>query len=69
MELHVNMKTNAAAIIIDHQPVATFNDLTLAMWGDVLYSLQMIFNRLIDSHPAYTSEAKPVEVKVRTATQ
>ena len=46
VELHVNMKTNAAAIIIDRQPVATFNDMTVATWGDVLYSLQKIYNQL-----------------------
>lgn len=69
VELHVNTKTNAAAIIIDHQPVAIFNDMTVATWGDVLYSLQMIFNRLIDSHPAYTSEAKPIEAEIRAANQ
>ena len=46
VELHVNMKTNAAAIIIDRQPVATFNDMTVGTWGDVLYSLQKIYNQL-----------------------
>lgn len=46
VELHVNRKTNSAAIIIDHQPVATFNDMTVATWGDVLYSLQKIYNQL-----------------------
>lgn len=46
VELHVNRDTNAAAIIIDHQPVATFHDMTLTTWGDVLYSLQKIYNQL-----------------------
>lgn len=63
VELHVNMKTNAAVIIIDRQPVATFNDMTLAMWGDILYSLQMIFNRLIGSHPAHSSKTESTEMR------
>lgn len=46
VELQVNMKTNVAAIIIDRRPVATFDDMTLAAWGDVLYSLQKIYNQL-----------------------
>ena len=46
VELQVNRETNAATIIIDHEPVATFNDMTVATWGDVLYSLQKIYNQL-----------------------
>lgn len=42
----MNRETNAATIIIDHEPVATFNDMTVATWGDVLYSLQKIYNQL-----------------------
>lgn len=44
--LEVSLKGNAATIIIDHEPVATFNDMTVATWGDVLYSLQKIYNQL-----------------------
>lgn len=46
VELQVDRETNAATIIIDHEPVATFNDMTLGTWGDVLYSLQNIYNQL-----------------------
>ena len=46
VELQVNRETNAATIIIDHEPVATFNDMTVATWGDVLYSLQKRYNQL-----------------------
>lgn len=46
VELQVNRETNAAMIIIDHEPVATFNDMTVGTWGDVLYSLQLIYNQL-----------------------
>jgi hypothetical protein len=46
VELQVNRETNAATIIIDHEPVVTFNDMTVATWGDVLYSLQKIYNQL-----------------------
>lgn len=46
VELQVDRETNAATIIIDHEPVATFNDITLGAWGDVLYSLQNIYNQL-----------------------
>lgn len=46
VELQVSRETNAATIIIDHEPVATFNDMTIGTWGDVLYSLQRIYNQL-----------------------
>jgi hypothetical protein len=46
VELQVSRETNAATIIIDHEPVATFNDMTIGTWGDVLYSLQKIYNQL-----------------------
>lgn len=46
VELQVSRETNAATIIIDNEPVATFNDMTLDTWGDVLYSLQKIYNQL-----------------------
>lgn len=46
VELHVSRATNAATIIIDGEPVATFNDMTIRSWGDVLYSLQQIYNEL-----------------------
>ncbi|MEG2063502.1 MAG: hypothetical protein RRY23_00025 [Alistipes sp.] len=46
VELQVSRETNAATIIIDNEPVATFNDMTLRTWGDVLYSLQQIYNQL-----------------------
>lgn len=46
VELQVNRETNAATIIIDNELMATFNDMTLATWGNVLYSLQQIYNQL-----------------------
>lgn len=46
VELQVSRETNAATIVIDNEPVATFNDVTIKTWGDVLYSLQMIYNNL-----------------------
>lgn len=46
VELQVNRNTNAATIIIDNEVVATFDDMTLGTWGDVLYSLQKIYNQL-----------------------
>lgn len=46
VELQVNRTTNAAIIVIDGATVATFNDMTLSTWGNVLYSLQQIYNQL-----------------------
>ena len=46
VELQVNMDTNVATIVIDGEVVATFNDMTIDTWGDVLYSLQNIYNQL-----------------------
>lgn len=46
VELQVNRTTNAATIIIDGVAVASFNDMTLSTWGNVLYSLQQIYNQL-----------------------
>ncbi|MEG1842547.1 MAG: hypothetical protein RR221_07540 [Alistipes sp.] len=46
VELQVNRATNAATIVIDGATVATFNDMTLSTWGNVLYSLQQIYNQL-----------------------
>lgn len=44
--LEVKRKTNEATVIIDEQPVATFEDMTLSAWGNVLYSLQQVYNQL-----------------------
>lgn len=46
VELCVSRETNNAKIIIDGNTVAAFDDMTLGNWGDVLYSLQMIYNQL-----------------------
>lgn len=46
VELQVSRETNVATIVIDNEPVATFNNMTLGTWGDVLFSLQKIYNQL-----------------------
>lgn len=46
VELQVSRETNVATIVIDNEPVATFNNMTLGTWGDVLYSLQKVYNQL-----------------------
>lgn len=46
VELRLNKETNEARIIIDRIEVAKFNDMTTESWGDVLYSLQQIYNQL-----------------------
>lgn len=46
IELQISRRTNAAKVIIDGQTVATFNDMTISSWGNVLYSLQHIYNQL-----------------------
>ena len=45
--LEVSRHTNMAKIIIDGKVLASFDDMTLDSWGDVLYSLQKIYNQLI----------------------
>ncbi len=46
VELRLNKETNEARIIIDSIEIAKFNDMTTESWGDVLYSLQQIYNQL-----------------------
>lgn len=46
VELILERKTNKATVIIDGNRVATFYDMTIKSWGDVLYSLQKIYNQL-----------------------
>ena len=46
VELQVNMDTKVATIVIDGEVMATFDDMTIDTWGDVLYSLQKIYNQL-----------------------
>lgn len=46
VELQVSRETNVATIIIDNEPVATFSNMTLSTWSNVLYSLQQIYNQL-----------------------
>lgn len=46
VELRVSRNANAAIIYIDSEPVATFDSMTLRTWGDVLYSLESIYNHL-----------------------
>jgi len=46
--LVVSRDTNTAMIEIDGEPVATFREMTLGAWGDVLYALQQIYNQLDD---------------------
>lgn len=46
VELIVKRENNEAIIVIDNSPVATFSGMTLSAWGDVLYSLQRVYNNL-----------------------
>jgi len=64
IEVVVHLESNRTTI-----QVASFDDLTVSTWGNMLYSLQTIYNRLADPHPAYTPKAKPAEAKVRAAIQ
>jgi len=47
VELQVSRDRNTATIIIDGEEVATFDGMTISSWGDVLYSLQQVYNQLI----------------------
>ena len=69
IEVVVHLGSNRTTIHIDGQRVASFDDLTVSTWGNMLYSLQLIYNRLADPHPAYTPKAKHAEAKVRAAIQ
>lgn len=44
--LQVDMQTNATTIFIDGEPVVTFDDMTTASWGNILHSLQQMYNQL-----------------------
>ncbi len=46
VELQVTRPGNVATILIDGEPVATFDDMTIGSWRDILYSLQQIYNQL-----------------------
>lgn len=46
IELQISRRTNAAEVIIDGQTVVIFNDMTISSWGNVLYSLQQVYNQL-----------------------
>jgi hypothetical protein len=52
IEVVVHLESNRTTIHIDGQKVASFDDLTVSTWGNMLYSLQTIYNRLADPHPA-----------------
>ena len=69
IEVVVHLESNRTTIHIDGQKVASFDDLTVSTWGNMLSSLQTIYNRLADPHLAYTPNAKPAEAKVRAAIQ
>ncbi len=44
--LEIDKTANIASIFIDNEHVATFEDVTLDTWTNVLYSLQKIYNQL-----------------------
>lgn len=49
MSVEVDLNTNRAVLFVDSQDVAHFEQVTANDWGDVLYSLQQLYNRLGDS--------------------
>lgn len=66
LEVILHLETNKAILKIDGQEAAKFEGLTVGAWGNMLYSLQQIYNRISDPHPAYSSKAKPIESEIRT---
>lgn len=46
VELQICRETNVATIFVNGEPLATFDDMTTGTWGNVLYSLQQIYNQL-----------------------
>lgn len=69
IEVILDLNSNKAIIEIYKQPVASFSDCTVETWGNMLYSLQQIYNKLNSLHSASTAEAKPIEAEVRTTSQ
>lgn len=46
VELEISRETDRATLFIDGEMVTTFDNMTVAAWGNVLYSLQQIYYRL-----------------------
>lgn len=46
IKIQISQQNNVVKVMIDSRMVATFNDMTLTTWGNALYSLQQIYNRL-----------------------
>lgn len=46
VELSLNLPTNLATISVDGNTVAEFTDMTISTWGNVLYSMQQMYNQL-----------------------
>lgn len=46
LKLSVNLANNVTRVYVDGSEVACFDDITTASWGNVLYSLQQVFNQL-----------------------
>ena len=65
IEVSVHLESNKTTINIDGSQVARFDNLTITSWGNMLYSLQMLYNRLSEPYTAYTAKAKPIESEIR----
>ncbi len=46
MEVRISKDTDTATVFIDGELVAIFEEMTTSVWGDMLYSLQQIYNQL-----------------------
>lgn len=46
VRLSVNLKENITTIYVDDKQVTKLDDMTIASWGNVLYSLQQMYNQL-----------------------
>nr|DAR27490.1 MAG TPA: hypothetical protein [Caudoviricetes sp.] len=46
VELRISLHTSKAIVLVDGVEVLSLDNMTIGMWGDVLYSLQQIWNKL-----------------------
>lgn len=49
IEVILNLETNWAILKIDGQEAAKFDGLSVGVWGNMLYSLQQIYNKLTNT--------------------
>ena len=49
LAIEYNRHTCVATILLDNDPIATTPEMNLGSWAQILYSLQLMYNRLVES--------------------